>query len=148
MVLTQFFILRRHAGCAVVQMANAQVFTAQRHHRAGAEAETFRTENRRFNDIDAGFQTAVHLQTNLVTQAVGDQRLLGFDQTQFPRTASIFHRRQRACAGTAVVASDGDEVCIGFCHAGRDGANAWFGHQLHGDHRLRVDLLEVENELR
>ncbi len=148
MVLTKFFILRRHAGCAVVQMANAQVFTAQRHHRAGAEAETFRTENRRFNDVDAGFQTAVHLQTNLVTQTVGDQCLLGFNKSEFPRAASIFHRRERAGASTAVVTGDSDQIRIGFRHAGRDGADARFGHQLHGDHRLRVDLFEVENELR
>ncbi len=91
MVLTQLVILSCYAGCAVIQVADTQVFTAQRHHRAGAEAETFRTENRRFNDVDAGFQTAVHLQTNLVTQTVGDQRLLGFNKSEFPRATSVFH---------------------------------------------------------
>ena len=90
-VLTQFLILSCNTGCAVVQVANTQIFTAQRHHRAGTEAKAFCTQNCRFNDIDAGFQTAIDLQTNLVTQTVSHQRLLGFHQAEFPRAARIFH---------------------------------------------------------
>ena len=90
-VLTQFVILSCHAGCAVVQMANTQVFTAQRDHGAGAETEAFCTQNCRFNDIDAGFQTAIDLQTDLVTQTVRHQRLLSFHQPQLPRASRIFH---------------------------------------------------------
>ena len=129
-------------------MANAQVFTAQRHHRTGTEAEAFRTQNRRFDDVEAGFQTAVHLQTDLVTQTVSHQRLLGFHQAKLPRAARVFHGGERACAGAAVIAGNGDQIRIGFRHAGGDGADARLGNQLHGDHRFRVDLLQVENELR
>ncbi len=91
-VLTQFVVLSCHAGCTVVQMANTQIFTAQRDHWAGTETEALCTQNRRFNDIDAGFQTAIDLQTNLVTQTVSHQRLLGFHQTEFPRATGVFHR--------------------------------------------------------
>ncbi len=90
-VLTQLVILGCNAGCAVVQVANTQVFTAQRHHRAGAEAEALCTQNRRFDDVYAGFQAAVDLQTDLVTQAVRYQRLLGLNQPQLPRAARVFH---------------------------------------------------------
>ena len=129
-------------------MANTQVFTAERNHWAGTEAEAFRTQNRRFDDVEAGFQATVHLQTDLVTQTVSHQRLLGFHQAKFPRAARIFHGGERACAGTTVITGDGDKVRIGLRHAGGNGADARFGNQLHGDHRFRVDLLQVENQLR
>ncbi len=147
-VLTQFVILSCDAGGAVVQVANTQVFTAQRDHRTGAEAETFGAQDRGLNDVEAGFQAAVHLQADFMTQTVRHQCLLGFHQTQFPRTPGVFHRRERACAGAAIVARDGNQVRIGFRDAGCDGADARFGNQLHGNHRLRVNLLEVENQLR
>ena len=146
-VLTQLLVLGCNAGRTVVQVANTQVFTAQRNHRAGTKAEAFRTQNRRFDDVEAGFQTAVHLQTDLMTQTVCHQRLLGFHQAQLPRTTRVFHGRERACTSTTVITGDGDEIRIGFRHTGRDGADARFGNQLHGDHRFRVDLFQVENKL-
>ncbi len=147
-ILTQLFVLGSNARCTVVQVANTQVFTAERNHRAGTKAEAFRSQNRRFDDVEAGFQSAVHLQTDLVTQAVSDQRLLGFHQAKLPRTTRVFHGGERACAGAAVVTGDGDQIRIGFRHTGGNGANARFGNQLHGDHRFRVDLFQVENQLR
>ena len=54
---------------------------------------------------------------------------------------------ERARAGAAVVAGDGDQVGVGLGHAGGDGADAGLGHQLDRDQRLRVDLLEVEDQL-
>ena len=91
-ILTQFVILSCYTRGAVVQVANTQIFTAERHHRASAEAEAFCAENRRFDDIDTRFQAAIDLQTNFVTQTVSNQRLLGFHQAEFPRTACVFHR--------------------------------------------------------
>ncbi|SVK54175.1 Uncharacterised protein [Acinetobacter baumannii] len=147
-IAAQLVVLSRDAGRAVVEVADAQVFAAQRHHRPGAEAEAFRAQDRRFDDVHAGFQAAVHLQADLVAQTVGHQRLLGFHQAQFPWAAGIFHRGQRAGAGAAVVTGDGDQIGIGFRHAGGDGADARLGHQFHRDHRLRVDLLQIEDQLR
>ncbi len=91
-ILTQLVVLGCYAGRAVVQVTDTQVFTAQRHHRTGAEAEAFRAEDRRLDNVEAGFQAAVDLQTDLMTQTVGDQRLLGFHQTELPWAACIFHR--------------------------------------------------------
>ncbi|GCO41715.1 hypothetical protein ExPCM14_03132 [Escherichia coli] len=91
-ILTQFVILSCYTRGAVVQVANTQIFTAERHHRASAEAEAFCAENRRFDDINAGFQAAINLQTDLMTQTIGNQRLLGFNKPQLPRTACVFHR--------------------------------------------------------
>ncbi len=91
-ILTQFVILSCYTRCAVVQVANTQIFTAERYHRASTEAEAFCAENRRFDDINAGFQAAINLQTDLVTQTVSNQRLLGFNKPQLPRTACVFHR--------------------------------------------------------
>ena len=92
MILTQFVILSCYTRGAVVQVANSQIFTTERDHWASAEAEAFCAENRRFDDINARFQAAINLQTDLVTQAVGNQRLLGFNKPQLPRTACVFHR--------------------------------------------------------
>ena len=88
-VLTQFVILGCYAGCAVVQVTNTQIFTAQRHHWSGPEAEALSAEDSRFDDIEAGFQPTVDLQTNFMAQPVSNQRLLGFYQSKLPRTSSL-----------------------------------------------------------
>ncbi len=91
-ILTQFVILSCYTRGAVVQVANTQIFTAERHHWASAEAEAFCAKNRRLDDIDTRFQTAIDLQTDFMTQAVGNQRLLCFNKPQLPRAACVFHR--------------------------------------------------------
>ncbi len=90
-------------------------------------SRNFPHENRRFNDIDAGFQTAVRLPNNLVTQAVGDQRLLGFNKSSSHGQPAYFTEGGLA---PCRVTGDGNPDRIGFRHAGRDGADARFGHQL------------------
>ena len=69
-------------------------------------------------------------------------------QAQLPRAAGVLDRGQGRGAGAAVVAGDGDQVGVGLGHAGGDGADARLGDQLDRDQRLRVDLLEVEDQLR
>ena len=76
-----------------------------------------------------------------VAQVVGEQRLVRFGQAQFPRRAGVADRRQRAGAGAAVVAGDGDQVGVGLDHARRDRADAGVRDQLHRHQRLRIDLL-------
>ncbi|MNM77887.1 hypothetical protein D3C81_897620 [compost metagenome] len=82
-----------------------------------------------------------------MAQAVGHQGLLGFGQPQLPGGAGILDRAQRAGAGTAVIARDGDEVRVGLGHAAGDGADAGLGDQLDRHQAVRVDLLDVEDEL-
>ena len=73
MIAAQDIILSGDAGGAVIEMTDAQIFTAHGYHRAGAEAETFRAEDRGLDHVQPGFQTAVGLQAHLVAQIVGAQ---------------------------------------------------------------------------
>ena len=147
-VLAQHVVLRRHTGGAVVQVADAQVLAAQRHHRRGAEAERFGAENRRLDHVQAGLQAAVGLHPHLVAQIVHAQRLVGFRQAEFPRRAGVLDAGQRRGTGAAVIARDRDQVGVGLGHAGRDRADAGARHQLDRHQRLRIDLLEIEDQLR
>ncbi len=129
-------------------MTDTQVFTTQGDHGDGTEAEALRPQNGRFDYVQTGLQTTVGLQTDLVTQVVATQGLVGLAQTQLPGGTGITDGGQRAGRGTAIVTGDGDQVRIGLGHTGGDGADTGLGHQLHGNQRIRVDLLEVINQLR
>src|SRR5690606_14371204 len=84
----------------------------------------------------------------LATQVVAAQGLVGFGEAELPRAAGVLDRGQRRSAGAAVVAGDGDQVGVGLGHAGGNGADAGFRHQLDRYQRLRIDLLEVVDQLR
>ena len=148
MLATQEVILGRYTGGAVVQVANTQVFTAQRDHRRGAETEAFSTQNRRFDDVEAGLQTTIGLQTNFVPQAVNAQRLMHLGQAQLPRGTGVLDGGERACRRAAIVARHSDQIRIGFGDAGRNSADPWLGDEFHRDLRVWVDLLEVKDQLR
>ena len=51
MLAAQSVVLGGHAGGAVVQVTNAQIATAQSHHRARTKAKAFSTQNRGFDDV-------------------------------------------------------------------------------------------------
>ena len=148
MLTAQGVVLSGDAGGAVVQVANAQVAAAERDHRAGAETKTFGAEDGGFDDVEAGFEAAVHLQAHFMAQVVFHQGLLCFGQAQFPRRAAVFHAGNRRGAGAAVVTGNGNQVGIGFGHAGGDGTDAGQRHQFYRNQRFGVDLFEVENQLR
>ena len=143
----QALVLRGHAGGAVVQVADAQVLAAQHDHRRGAETETVRAQHRRLDHVQPGLEAAVGLQHGAVAQLVGDQRLVRFGHAQFPRHAGVADRAQRAGAGAAVVAGNGDQVRAGLHHARGNRADARMRHQLHRDQRGRIDLPQVEDQL-
>ena len=147
-LLTQILTLGGHAGGAVVQVTDTQVLTAQHHHRHGAEAERLGAQNGRLDHVQTGLQAAVGLQPDLVAQVVGAQRLVRLGQPQLPGGAGVADRGERAGRSAAVVAGDGDQVGVGLGHAGRHRADTGLGHQLHRHLGRRVDLLEVEDQLR
>ena len=60
-IAAQRFILGCHAGGAVIQVADTQIFAAEGDHRAGTETKALRTKNGGFDDIQSGFQSAVCL---------------------------------------------------------------------------------------
>ncbi len=148
MLAAQEVILGRYTGGAVVQVADAQVLAAQRDHRCGTEAETFSAEDRGLDHVKTSLQAAIGLHPDLAAQVVAAQGLVGFGQAEFPRRAGIANGRQWRSAGAAVVAGDGDQVSVGLGHAGSDGADTRLRHQFDRHQRLRVDLLEVEDQLR
>ena len=61
MLAAQSVVLGGHACGAVVQVTNAQIATAQSHHRAGTKTKTFSTQNRGFDDVQTCFQAAIAL---------------------------------------------------------------------------------------
>ena len=115
---------------------------------AWPESSALRAEDGRLDDIQSGFQPAIHLQADLVAQLILDQRLVGFGQADFPGQAGVLDRAERAGAGTAVETCDGDQVGVGLGHAHRDGADAGSRYQLDRHQRVGIDHLEVENQLR
>ncbi len=106
MQFAQQSILCRDAGSAIVEVANAQIFAAHCYHRAGAKAEALGTKNCCLDDIEAGFQAAVGLNSHFFAQFVGAQYLMGFGETQFPGRAGIFNRGQRAGTGATIVSGN------------------------------------------
>ena len=144
----QHVVLRGDAGRAIVEVTDAQVLAPQRDHRRGAEAEALRADERRLDHIETGLQAAVGLQSHSMPQFVGAQRLVGLGQTQFPGRAGVFDGRQRTRAGAAVVAGDGDEIGVGLGDARGDRADAGLGDQLDRHQCARVDLLQIEDQLR
>ena len=79
---------------------------------------------------------------------VQHQRLLGFGEADLPRAAGMLDRGQRRGAGAAFVAGDGDVVGARLGDAGGDGADADLGDELDRDQRLRIDVLQIVDELR
>ena len=148
MPAAQYRVLCCHACCAVVQVADTQVLAAHDDKRCGAETEALRTQQCRLDDIQSSLDTTIHLQPDTFTQVVGAQDLVCLAQPQFPRTAGILHRRQRAGAGAAVIAGNGDLVGVGLGDTGGDGTNPGLRDQLDGNQGRGIHLLEVEDQLR
>src|SRR5207253_8058299 len=65
-----------------------------------------------------------------------------------PLPYTTLFRSQRACAGAALKACDGDVVGTRFRNARRDRADADFGHQFYGHLAVRIDVLQVVDQLR
>ena len=57
-------------------------------------------------------------------------------------------RRQRRCAGAAVVAADEHHVRVRLGNAGGDGADADFRDELDADARVAIGVLQVVNQFR
>ena len=147
-LLAQLRILRRDADRARVEVALAHHDAADGDERRGREAELLGAEQRRERDVAPGLELAVDLEHDAAAQVVHHEHLLRLGETELPRHAGVLDGRERRRAGAAVVAADEDDVGVRLGDAGRDGADAGLGHELHADARARVDVLEIEDELR
>jgi len=143
----QVLALRRDADRAGVVVTRAGHLAARGHERGRAEAEFVRTEQRSDDHVAARLEAAVHPDAHPAAQAVDQERLLRLGQAHLPRRARVLDRAERRRAGAAVVAAQVDEVRVALGDARRDGAHACLRDELDGDGRLRVGLLQVEDEL-
>ncbi len=121
---------------------------AHRDERGGAEAEFLGAEDRGNDDVTAGLDAAIGTELYAVPQPVQHEHLMYLGQAHFPRDAGIFDRALRRGAGAAAMAGDQDDVGLGLGHAGRDRADTGAGDQLDADLGLRVDLLQIVDQLR
>ena len=129
-------------------MADAQVLAAERNERGSAKSEALGADDGGLDHIKTALQTPIGLQAYAMPQAVDAQRLVGFGKPKLPGSAGIFDRGERACAGTAVVAGNRDEIRVGLGDSGRHRPHARFCHELHRHERVGVHLLEIKDELR
>ena len=79
---------------------------------------------------------------------VAAQGLVGLGKAQLPRGAGVLDGGQRACAGATVIAGNRDEIRVGLGHARRDSTDSRLRHELHRYQGLRIDLLQVKDQLR
>ena len=146
--LAQHRVLRGDADRAGVEVALAHHDAAGGDQRRGGEAEFVGAQHGAHDHVAAGADAAVDLHRNAPAQAVDDQRLVGLGQADFPRGAGMLDRGQRRGAGAAFEAGDGDVIGARLGDAGGDGADADFGDELDRHVAGRIDVLEVEDELR
>ena len=144
----QHGILRGHAHRTGVEVALAHHDAAHRDQRRGGEAELLGAQQRGDGDVAAGLQLAIGLDADAAAQVVHDQHLLRFGQPELPRNAGVFERSERGRAGAAGIAADEHDVGMGFGDAGRHGAHAHFRHQLDGNARPGIGVLQIVNQLR
>ncbi len=128
-------------------MALAHHDAAGRDQRRGGEAHFVRAEQCADHDVTAGAEAAVDLNDNAAAQPFPHQRLVGFGDAEFPRRTGMLDRSQRRGTGAALEARDGDVIRACLRDAGGDGADADFGNQLHRDRAVRIDVLQIVDEL-
>src|SRR5260221_3989824 len=89
----------------------------------GAEAEFVGTEDGADENVAGEAEATVDAERNAGAKAGAEESFVGVAQTNFPGQAGIFDRCEWGGAGSAVVTTDGDDVCAGFGDAGGDYAD-------------------------
>ena len=145
--LAQFRILRRHADRTGVEVAHPHHHAPQRHQAGGGKTELFRPQEGGDRHISAGLELAIRLDDDPTAQIVEDEGLMGVGQAQLPRQPGVLDARLRRRPGTAVMATDEDDVGFALGDAGGDRADTDFGDQLDVDAGVAVRILEVVDEL-
>ena len=129
-------------------MALAHHDAAGRDQGRRGKAEFVGPQQRADHHVASGAEAAVDLHHDAAAQPLAHQRLVGFGEADFPRGAGVLDRGQRRGAGAALKTGDGDVVGARFGDARRDGADADFGHQLYRHLAVRIDVLQVVDQLR
>ena len=104
----QLFILCRHTDRAGIHMAFAHHHTPVRSVRRWQKPNSSAPNRSHQYDVASGFQLSVCLQANLSAEAVHDQCLLCFRQSQFRRQSGITDRADRRSTCSAFGSGDDD----------------------------------------
>src|ERR1039458_1790935 len=147
-LLAQFRIVRGGTHRASVEVALAHHDAAHCDQGSRSKTEFFGTQQGGNRHITAGLELAVSLHTNAAAQIVQEKDLLSFRESQFPRDASMLDGAQWRRAGATGVAADQDDVSMSLRNARCNRAYTHLGYQLHCDARVRVDVLQVVDQLR
>ena len=141
-------VLRGDADGTGVQMALAHHDATGGDQRRCGKAELVGAEQRAHDHVATGAQAAVDLHSDAAAQAIEHKRLVGFGQADFPRGTSVLDGGQGRCARAAFKAGDRDVIGARLGNAGGDRADADFGHEFDRDVGARIDVFQVEDELR
>jgi hypothetical protein len=87
--LAQLGVLGRDPDRARVEVTHPHHDAPGYDQRCGRESELLRAEQRRHDDVPAGFELAVGLDDDAVAQAVEQQRLLGLGQPELPWCSGV-----------------------------------------------------------
>ena len=147
-LLAQLWTLRGDADRARVDVARAHHQAALGEEERSPEADLVGAEKRGDDHVPSRLEAAVGADADAASQPVRDERLLRLGQAELPGRAGVLDRGQRARAGAAVRAGDVHGVGERLHDAGSHEADAALGDELDRDGRIRVHLLEVEDELR
>src|SRR3954469_387863 len=147
-LFAQLGILRRDAYRAGIQVALAHHDAAHGDQRSGSKSKFLRAEQRGYDHVAPGLQFAVGLYANAAAQIVEQKNLLRLGQPEFPWNAGMLDRTERRCSGSASVATDENDIRMRFRNPRSDGPHANFRHQLDRNAGLRINVLQVINQLR
>ena len=147
-VFPQFRPLGCDAHRAGIEIAHAHHDAAKTYQRRSCKPKLLRAEHAGDCHIAAGHKLAVCFKPHPAAQAVGNETLVRFGQTKFPRKAGIVNGTARCRAGSAVIAGDEHRLrtCLG--DACGNGADARFGNKLDGDLRIFICAFQIVNQLR
>mmetsp|Transcript_43739 Transcript_43739/g.106165 ORF Transcript_43739/g.106165 Transcript_43739/m.106165 type:complete len:619 (-) Transcript_43739:2977-4833(-) len=147
-LLAQLGVLRSDAHGAGVEVALAHHDAPQRDEGHRGEAELLRAKHRGDGHVTPRLELPVGLQDDPRAKLVEDERLVRLGEAELPWPSSVLDRGERRRAGAPVVPRDLDDVGRRFGDAGRHGADAKLCNELDGHLCLRVNLVQVIDELR
>ena len=145
--LAQLLVLSGDAHRASIGVALTHHDATQSDEHSRTEAELLGAEQSHEDNIAACLHLTVHLEAYLSAQAVAHKRLLCVAEAELRSYARIVDRGTGRSARTAVSTRDGDEVSLCLGHTGSNRTDTALCYEFHTDGSLRVDILEVEDEL-
>ena len=147
-MFAQSGILRRYTHWTRIEVALTHHHATQHDEGSRSEGELISTEQRHDDDVAPSLQLAVNLQSHARAQTVLHKRLLRLAESYLWRDTRKAHTTGRTGTRTTLSTTDDNEVGLCLGNTSRDGSHATLRNEFHGDSRLRVDVTQVENQLR